>query len=81
MTEFRVGVPRELTADQVAALRLVGITHDHESGPTTYAGFNDLDAMVTYVRLEAEDEREARQKVGEALDLDPLSLASAPTAR
>ena len=77
MTEFRVGVPRELTADQVAGLRLVGITHDHESGPTTYAGFNDLDAMVTYVRLEAEDEREARQKVGEALDLDPLRLASA----
>ena len=77
MTEFRVGVPRELTADQVAGLGLVGITHDHESGPPTYAGFNDLETMVTYVRLEAEDEREARQKVGEALGLDPMRLSSA----
>jgi len=60
MPEFRVGVPRELTADQVAGLRLAGIIHDHESGPTAYAGFNDLEAMVTYVRLEAEDERSRR---------------------
>jgi|RhiMetdeSRZDD1v2_1073273.scaffolds.fasta_scaffold486111_1 hypothetical protein len=78
MTLFRVGIPRELTVDHVAELRSIGIVGD--VGPTTYAGFNDLDPMLTYVRLEAKDEREAREKVGDALGLDPHALSSAHTA-
>jgi hypothetical protein len=78
MTAFRVGIPRELTADHVAELSSIGIVGD--VGPTTYAGFNDLGAMLTYVRLEAKDEREAREKVGDALGLDPHALSSAHTA-
>jgi hypothetical protein len=77
VTEFRVGIPRELTADHVAELMSIGIVGD--VGPTTYAGFNDLGPMVTYVRLEAKDEREAREKVGDALGLDPHALISTPT--
>jgi hypothetical protein len=78
VTEFRVGIPRELTADHVAELRSIGIVGD--VGPATYAGFNDLSPMVTYVRLQARDEREAREKVGDALGLDPHALASAHAA-
>jgi hypothetical protein len=78
VTAFRVGIPRELTADHVAELRSVGIVGD--VGPTTYAGFNDLAPMVAYVRLEAKDEREAREKVGDALGLDPHALISAHSA-
>jgi hypothetical protein len=78
VTKFRVGVPRELTADHFAELRSVGIVSD--VGPTTYAGFNDLAPMVAYVRLEARDERDAREKVGDALGLDPHALISAPSA-
>jgi hypothetical protein len=65
MAEVRVGVGRELTADQVADLRFVGIMPDDKIGPG-----------MSYFRLKAEDEREAREKFAAAVGLDPRELSS-----
>jgi hypothetical protein len=77
MTDFRVGMTEELTAEHVEALRGSSITLDKDAGPTTFAGANDLGPIVTYLRLAAEDEADAKAKVGKALGVEPHNLVAA----
>jgi hypothetical protein len=77
--EYAVAVKGELTADQVEMLRSAGIRLDDKIGPTTYAGFNELGPVATYVVLDAQDEGDARRKVADPLGVgvDPRELVSA----
>jgi hypothetical protein len=73
MTDFRVRISGALTPDEDRALGAAGI-RQHELEPVM-AGFNDrLDVTLSYVRVDAADEEEARRKVAGVLGVNPEHL-------
>jgi hypothetical protein len=71
MPRFRVGVPCELSPQQLEAATAEGFTLD----TTTFAGFGGkLDAVVTYLIVDADDESHAEGWVTEALKVEIVSV-------
>jgi hypothetical protein len=71
--DFSVRVNGELTSEQVEALRAAGIVLDDVGPPEAGYGGN-LDVVLTYVCVSAENESDASTKVANVLGADPRYL-------
>jgi hypothetical protein len=72
--DFRVRISRALTLEEDRALIAAGI---HPHGVVFPVGFKVQEVRQSYLRVRAEDEADAREKVANVLHIDPGELTAA----
>lgn len=77
MPEFIIRVSGEITPEEAQALRSAGIRR-HDAGSTAAAYGGELDAVLSFVRISAANERAARAKVAHILGCNPEDVSASP---